>query len=109
MSYEFRGIFYITISGGSLKDYLPPPHQDKVLPLFIVLQILAQTSCAIQHMHKQSPPMIHRDLKIENLLLSESFTIKLCDFGSATTEIYAPTMSWSALERGRVQEAVRFP
>ncbi|EUB59717.1 Cyclin-G-associated kinase [Echinococcus granulosus] len=94
------------ILGGPLKDYLPPSHQGKHLPLNIVLQILAQTSCAIQHMHKQSPPIIHRDLKIENILLSESFTIKLCDFGSATTEAFAPSVTWSAVERGRVQESL---
>ncbi|CDI97027.1 cyclin g associated kinase [Echinococcus multilocularis] len=93
-------------SGGPLKDYLPPSHQGKHLPPNIVLQILAQTSCAIQHMHKQSPPIIHRDLKIENILLSESFTIKLCDFGSATTETFAPSVTWSAVERGRVQESL---
>ncbi|VDK43280.1 unnamed protein product [Taenia asiatica] len=93
-------------SGGPLKDYLPPSHQGKHLPPNLVLQILAQTSRAIQHMHKQSPPIIHRDLKIENILLSESFTIKLCDFGSATTETFAPTVAWSAVERGRVQESL---
>lgn len=94
------------ILGGPLKDYLPPSHQGKHLPPNLVLQILAQTSRAIQHMHKQSPPIIHRDLKIENILLSESFTIKLCDFGSATTETFAPSAAWSAVERGRVQESV---
>ncbi|VDO03637.1 unnamed protein product [Rodentolepis nana] len=93
-------------SGGQLKDYLPVPHQGKHLPADIVLQILSQTSRAIQHMHKQSPPIIHRDLKIENILLSESFTIKLCDFGSATTETFIPNISWSAVERGRVQESL---
>ncbi|KAM7543291.1 hypothetical protein Aperf_G00000004656 [Anoplocephala perfoliata] len=93
-------------SGGQLKDYLPVPRQGKLLSPAIILQILAQTSRAIQHMHKQSPPIIHRDLKIENILLSASFMIKLCDFGSATTETYAPDMSWSAVERGRVQESL---
>uniref|UniRef100_A0A5K3F440 Cyclin-G-associated kinase n=2 Tax=Mesocestoides corti TaxID=53468 RepID=A0A5K3F440_MESCO len=93
-------------SGGALADFLPTPHQQKPLPLNIVLQILAQTSRAVQHMHKQSPPIIHRDLKVENLLLSEKFTIKLCDFGSASTETYAPTLLWSATERGRTQEAL---
>ncbi|VUZ50265.1 unnamed protein product [Hymenolepis diminuta] len=93
-------------SGGQLKDFLPVPHQGKHLSADIVLQVLTQTSRAIQHMHKQSPPIIHRDLKIENILLSESFTIKLCDFGSATTETFSPSMSWSATERGRVQESL---
>jgi AP2-associated kinase len=33
-------------------------------------------------MHYQSPPLIHRDLKVENILLSPPQTYKLCDFGS---------------------------
>lgn len=35
-------------------------------------------------MHYQSPPLIHRDLKVENILLSPPQTFKLCDFGSTT-------------------------
>lgn len=35
-------------------------------------------------MHYQSPPLIHRDLKVENILLSPPQTYKLCDFGSTT-------------------------
>lgn len=33
-------------------------------------------------MHYQSPPLIHRDLKVENILLTPPQTYKLCDFGS---------------------------
>lgn len=36
-------------------------------------------------MHYQNPPLIHRDLKVENILLSPPQTYKLCDFGSTTT------------------------
>ncbi|EFA79081.1 putative protein serine/threonine kinase [Heterostelium album PN500] len=40
--------------------------------------------CAVAYMHSQSPPVIHRDLKVENVLLDEETGIyKLCDFGSA--------------------------
>lgn len=35
-------------------------------------------------MHYQNPPLIHRDLKVENILLSPPQTYKLCDFGSTT-------------------------
>jgi serine/threonine protein kinase len=36
-------------------------------------------------MHYQNPPLIHRDLKVENILLTPPQTYKLCDFGSTTT------------------------
>lgn len=35
-------------------------------------------------MHYQDPPLIHRDLKVENILLTPPQTYKLCDFGSTT-------------------------
>lgn len=45
------------------------------------------TSQAVAHMHYQSPPLIHRDLKVENILLSPPQTYKLCDFGSTCKPI----------------------
>lgn len=35
-------------------------------------------------MHNLQPPLLHRDLKIENILQATQNTFKLCDFGSAT-------------------------
>ncbi|CAH8871147.1 unnamed protein product [Trichobilharzia szidati] len=90
--------------GGQLNEYLPAPRSDTPLSTNVILQIFHQCCRAVQHMHSQCPPVIHRDLKIENLLLTDNFIIKLCDFGSATTITYNPDQSWTALKRGSVQE-----
>lgn len=57
----------------------------------------------------QNPPITHRDLKVENLLISESGHIKLCDFGSAMTKIYEVDLGWSANQRGLLEEEVSWP
>lgn len=44
---------------------------------------------------------------MENLLLSSQGTVKLCDFGSATTISHFPDYSWSAQQRALVEEEVR--
>eukprot|EP00898_Chlorokybus_atmophyticus_P008110 jgi/Chlat1/82/Chrsp1S03199 len=49
-----------------------------------ILAIFKSVCAAVEHMHRQSPPIAHRDLKVENVLLQEG-TWKLCDFGSSTT------------------------
>lgn len=55
----------------------------------------------------QTPPITHRDLKVENLLISESGVIKLCDFGSAMTKTYEIDLGWSAHQRAMLEDEVR--
>lgn len=45
-------------------------------------------------------------MQIENLLISNQGTIKLCDFGSATTVSHYPDYSWSAQKRSMVEDEV---
>lgn len=88
--------------GGPLVDVLQ--QRTSALSLNQVLQIFYQTCNAVRHMHSQSPPIIHRDLKIENLLLSAKGTIKLCDFGSSTTKSYQPDSYWTAIQRSLIED-----
>ncbi|XP_041358750.1 cyclin-G-associated kinase-like [Gigantopelta aegis] len=80
--------------------------RDSPLPCDQVLKVFYQTCKAVQHMHKQKPPIIHRDLKIENLLTSSNGVVKLCDFGSSTIEGYYPDNSWSAIKRSLVEDEI---
>ncbi|XP_066241436.1 cyclin-G-associated kinase isoform X1 [Saccopteryx leptura] len=91
---------------GQLVEFLKKSEAKGPLSCDTVLKIFYQTCRAVQHMHRQKPPIIHRDLKVENLLLSNQGTIKLCDFGSATTILHAPDYSWSAQRRAQVEEEI---
>ncbi|KAI5739808.1 hypothetical protein M8J77_023654 [Diaphorina citri] len=94
-------------TGGSLVDVLK--ERTSALPPNIVCSILWQTCQAVKHMHGQNPPIVHRDLKIENLLISSAGTVKLCDFGSATEKVYSPDNAWSAQQRSMLEdEMARF-
>ncbi|KAL3622438.1 hypothetical protein CASFOL_033849 [Castilleja foliolosa] len=50
-----------------------------------VLAIFRDVCNAVFAMHCQTPPIAHRDLKAENLLLGSDGLWKLCDFGSTST------------------------
>lgn len=91
---------------GQLVEFLKKVEVKGPLSCDAVLKIFYQTCRAVLHMHKQKPPIIHRDLKIENLLLSNQGTVKLCDFGSATTVSHYPDYSWSAQKRALVEEEI---
>ncbi|XP_034528140.1 LOW QUALITY PROTEIN: cyclin-G-associated kinase [Ailuropoda melanoleuca] len=91
---------------GQLVEFLKKIESRGPLSCDTVLKIFYQTCRAVQHMHRQKPPIIHRDLKVENLLLSNQGTIKLCDFGSATTISHYPDYSWSAQRRALVEEEI---
>lgn len=91
---------------GQLVEFLKRVECKGPLSCDSILKIFYQTCRAVQHMHRQKPPIIHRDLKVENLLLSNQGTIKLCDFGSATTISHYPDYSWSAQKRAMVEEEI---
>ncbi|GAA5946969.1 hypothetical protein JCM3765_002095 [Sporobolomyces pararoseus] len=70
-------------AGGGIIDMMNTRLQNRMTESE-VLKIFADTVEAVAHMHYQSPPLIHRDLKVENILLTPPQTYKLCDFGSTT-------------------------
>ncbi len=61
-----------------------------------LLLLFSQACAAVAHLHGQSPPIAHRDIKLENLLLQGDLScigsgqgrLVLCDFGSATRYVW---------------------
>ncbi|KAA0190147.1 hypothetical protein HAZT_HAZT008793 [Hyalella azteca] len=49
-----------------------------------VLRMFHFICLAVQHMHNNKPPLAHRDLKTQNILLKEDLTPVLMDLGSTT-------------------------
>ena len=69
------------------------------------LSIIKHIANGLFGMHSQNPPISHRDIKIENVLKFGN-SYKLCDFGSASSEVMNPRneTKQSLLEKFEVYE-----
>lgn len=75
---------------GGLIDFMNTRLQNR-LQEFEVLSIIMQIAEGVAAMHALKPPLVHRDLKIENVLISSDNKYKVCDFGSVCGVIRPPT------------------
>ncbi len=96
------------VEGDELADLLVK--REKPFPLADVLNWLDQLLDALDYLHTLSPPIIHRDIKPQNLKLTQRGKIKLLDFGiaksiddSASTitnqTFVAATLNYSPIEQ----------
>lgn len=76
-------------AGGGLINFMNTRLRDQ-LKEHEILKIMYDITLGIAHMHHLHPPLIHRDLKIENVLLTGDGTYKLCDFGSVSPVLRVP-------------------
>lgn len=76
--------------GGGIIDMMNRRLRERLTEAEI-LQIFVDVCEGVAFMHNSRPPLLHRDLKVENILHSSPTSYKLCDFGSATTVTRPPT------------------
>ncbi|KAJ1808476.1 Ark- serine/threonine protein kinase, partial [Coemansia sp. RSA 2598] len=86
----------------TLMNQTLPRHLDEQT----ILHIFTDTCKAVAHMHYQQRPLLHRDLKVENILIG-SDGYKLCDFGSATSNTIAPNARLSREQIVRMEEEIQ--
>lgn len=73
-------------AGGGLIDFMNTRLKNRLTEPEIV-DIFGDAAEGVAYMHYLKPPLLHRDLKVENILISNTSDgrqrFKLCDFGSA--------------------------
>lgn len=103
-----KGYEYLLVTeycpGGTVADVLRSLSSSS-LSLGQICKIAYQATKAVHHMHSQQPePLIHRDIKLENFLIGTDGLIKLCDFGSASSQQILPNPSWNAQKRATLED-----
>ncbi|SNX83874.1 uncharacterized protein MEPE_02582 [Melanopsichium pennsylvanicum] len=90
-------------SNGDLFDYIrntPTPSDTEVF------RILLETARGLEYLHTRSPPIVHRDCKSTNVLITRRKTAKINDFGLARVKntsrsmmrSLVGTVNWQAVE-----------
>ncbi|KAL6206515.1 hypothetical protein ACLB2K_023763 [Fragaria x ananassa] len=77
-------LVYEFISRGTLSEHIHKEVKGTSLSLGLRLKIAAETAEALAYLHSStSMPIIHRDVKATDILLDESYTAKVSDFGAS--------------------------
>ncbi|MGC2238430.1 MAG: serine/threonine-protein kinase [Pyrinomonadaceae bacterium] len=82
------------IDGEDLSEMME--HEGKVYPLKDVLNWADQLLDALEYLHTQEMPVIHRDIKPQNLKLNSRGQIILLDFGLAKGNLTSPESNTAA-------------
>ncbi|KAJ1684940.1 hypothetical protein LUZ63_016330 [Rhynchospora breviuscula] len=69
------------VPNGTIADHLHGPLSSKALTWPVRLSIAIETANALAYLHAVEPPIIHRDVKTNNILLDDNFHVKVGDFG----------------------------
>ncbi|XP_013994858.1 receptor-interacting serine/threonine-protein kinase 2 [Salmo salar] len=78
---EFFCIVTEYMSNGSLDQLL---HDNNLYPLLawsLRLRVLYEIALGVNFLHNMTPPLMHHDLKTQNILLDGEFHVKIADFG----------------------------
>jgi serine/threonine protein kinase len=86
-AFDERGRYYIVlgyIEGSDLTDLIRIVRQrNEVIPLARILNWIISICDAVSFLHNHTPPVIHRDIKPDNILITSNGIAILVDLGNA--------------------------
>jgi len=84
-SFEYNGNRYCYIAMEYVKDGTLSNYIEKLvrLPIETAINIQSGICCGLAQLHKLEPPLVHRDVKPQNIMISidNGVTAKISDFG----------------------------
>ncbi len=86
-AFNERGRYYVVlnyIEGNDLTDLIRMARQrNEVIPITRILLWVLAVCDAVTFLHRQNPPVIHRDIKPDNIRITSDGTAVLVDLGNA--------------------------
>ncbi|KAL6489913.1 hypothetical protein MHYP_G00002580 [Metynnis hypsauchen] len=78
---EFFCIVTEYMTNGSLDELLHEKNMYPVVAWPLRLRVLYEIALGVNFLHNMTPPLLHHDLKTQNILLDGEYHVKIADFG----------------------------
>ncbi|XP_068861156.1 receptor-interacting serine/threonine-protein kinase 2 [Aphelocoma coerulescens] len=92
---EFLGIVTEYMTNGSLNQLLHGKEVYPDIPWCLRFRILYEIALGVNYLHNMNPPLLHHDLKTQNILLDDEFHVKIADFGMSKWRVISMSQSRS--------------
>ncbi|KAJ1192958.1 hypothetical protein NDU88_002264 [Pleurodeles waltl] len=90
---SFVGIVTEFMPFGSLDQLLFQKNDFPVIPWSLRFRILYEIALGVNFLHNMNPPLLHHDLKTQNILMDNEFHIKIADFGLSKWRMLSSSQS----------------